>query len=68
MIFGIPIDMFTSLSIVVVTAATILYSQNPVVNRGKLAEHNTSSHKHTSHVDEMNNSVVMSKLNRGDKT
>ena len=33
MIFGIPIDVFTLLALVIVIAATLLYAQNPVVNK-----------------------------------
>ena len=36
MIFGIAIDVYTVVSIAVVSAATFLYAQNPVVNKGKL--------------------------------
>ncbi|KAF6036370.1 hypothetical protein EB796_005315 [Bugula neritina] len=36
-IFGIAIDVYTVVAIVVVSAATFLYARNPVVNQGKLA-------------------------------
>lgn len=35
MIFGIPIDFFTVVALVIVIAATFLYAQNPVVNKAK---------------------------------
>ncbi|XP_042903497.1 UDP-galactose transporter senju isoform X2 [Parasteatoda tepidariorum] len=35
-IFGIPIDIYTVISIAIVLYATYLYSQNPVVNKGRL--------------------------------
>lgn len=35
-IFGIPIDIFTVAAIGIVSYATYLYSQNPVVNKGRL--------------------------------
>ncbi|GIY07667.1 UDP-galactose transporter senju [Caerostris extrusa] len=35
-VFGIPIDRYTVLSIAIVLYATYLYSQNPVVNKGRL--------------------------------
>lgn len=38
MIFDIPIDFFTAVSIGVVSVATYLYTQNPVINKGKLEE------------------------------
>ena len=34
-IFGIAIDWFTVLAIVIVSSATVLYAQNPVVNKAK---------------------------------
>ena len=34
-IFGIAIDWFTVLAIVIVSSATFLYAQNPVVNKAK---------------------------------
>lgn len=36
LIFGIPIDIYTVISISIVFYATYLYSQNPVVNKGRL--------------------------------
>ncbi|CAL4112632.1 unnamed protein product, partial [Meganyctiphanes norvegica] len=36
LIFGIPINIWTAFAILLVTYATWLYSQNPVVNRGRL--------------------------------
>lgn len=36
MIFGIAVDLYTVISIAVVSAATLLYAQHPVVNKGKL--------------------------------
>lgn len=38
MIFSIPIDMWTVMAIALVTYATFMYAQNPVVNRGRLDE------------------------------
>lgn len=35
MIFGIPIDFFTVLALVIVIAATFLYAQNPIVNKAR---------------------------------
>ncbi|GFV67544.1 UDP-galactose transporter senju [Trichonephila clavipes] len=35
-VFGIPIDRYTVISIAIVLYATYLYSQNPVVNKGRL--------------------------------
>ncbi|GBM52482.1 UDP-galactose transporter senju [Araneus ventricosus] len=35
-VFGIPIDIYTVISIAIVLYATYLYSQNPVVNKGRL--------------------------------
>ncbi|XP_067938823.1 UDP-galactose transporter senju-like isoform X2 [Watersipora subatra] len=37
-IFGIAVDVYTVVSIGIVSAATFLYAQNPVVNKGKLDE------------------------------
>lgn len=37
-IFSIPIDLWTAAAIALVTYATIMYAQNPVVNRGRLDE------------------------------
>ena len=35
-IFGIPVDIYTLISIVIVCYAIYLYAQNPVVNKGRL--------------------------------
>ncbi|KAK0043366.1 UDP-galactose transporter senju [Biomphalaria pfeifferi] len=35
MIFGIPVDLYTVLAIFIVSAATYLYAQNPVVNKAR---------------------------------
>lgn len=35
LIFGITIDIYTVIAIVIVSAATYLYAQNPVVNKAK---------------------------------
>lgn len=35
LIFGIPVDLFTVLAIFIVSAATYLYAQNPVVNKAR---------------------------------
>lgn len=37
-IFGISIDVFTVVAIGIVSAATFLYANNPVVNKGKLGD------------------------------
>ena len=43
-IFGIPIDSYTIVSIVIVTLATVLYTRNPVINRPKnLTENDVTS-------------------------
>lgn len=45
-IFGIPIDSYTVVSIVIVTLATLLYTRNPVVNRPKnFTENELISHE-----------------------
>ena len=31
-LFGIPIDIYTAVSIVIITTATVIYAQYPVVN------------------------------------
>lgn len=36
LIFGIPIDIYTLLSMVIVVYSMYLYAQNPVVNKGRL--------------------------------
>lgn len=38
LIFGIAIDIYTFISIAIVSYATYLYAQNPVVNKGRLEE------------------------------
>jgi len=35
MIFGIPVDIYTAFAIIIVSLATYLYAQNPVVNKAK---------------------------------
>ena len=35
MIFGIPVDIYTAFAILIVSLATWLYAQNPVVNKAK---------------------------------
>lgn len=35
-VFGIPIDRYTVIAIAIVLYATYLYSQNPVVNKGRI--------------------------------
>uniref|UniRef100_A0A2C9JJ18 Uncharacterized protein n=1 Tax=Biomphalaria glabrata TaxID=6526 RepID=A0A2C9JJ18_BIOGL len=35
LIFGIPVDLYTVLAIFIVSAATYLYAQNPVVNKAR---------------------------------
>ncbi|XP_070181306.1 UDP-galactose transporter senju-like isoform X1 [Littorina saxatilis] len=35
MIFGIPVDLYTFLALLIVIAATFLYAQNPVVNKAR---------------------------------
>ncbi|XP_012943600.1 UDP-galactose transporter senju [Aplysia californica] len=35
LIFGIPVDVYTAVAILIVSAATYLYAQNPVVNKAK---------------------------------
>lgn len=37
-IFGIPVDIYTVVAILIVSAATYLYAQNPVVNKAKNEE------------------------------
>ena len=37
-IFGIPVDVYTVIAILIVSAATYLYAQNPVVNKAKSDE------------------------------
>ncbi|KAK3864523.1 hypothetical protein Pcinc_029791 [Petrolisthes cinctipes] len=37
-ILGVPVDIWTAVAIALVTYATFMYAQNPVVNRGRLDE------------------------------
>lgn len=49
-LFGIPIDLYTLLALIVVTGATFLYAKHPVVNKGKLNDEGTKV-EHTSDND-----------------
>ena len=60
-IFGIPLDMLTVVSIVIVSMATWLYSKNPVQNPAPISNTNSNTNNNNNNNNNISEDILSSR-------